>query len=220
MPHHAMTRREALSLLSALPFATRLAAQERPARLRRIFPGLYHTLLLEPDGTLKGWSHGPTRNSAGEFGLGHFDPVEPFKLYQVPRLTNVVAAGAAWDMSYAVLADGQVLSWGESRGGMLGTTPLAYVEVHAEAEGSKKHTPTPVAARIDGVDISVGDDHVLVLARDGTVWAWGDGGNGRLGVGGLPVINFKTHTPRAMSFVPFPVQIPGLTDVVAISAGS
>jgi alpha-tubulin suppressor-like RCC1 family protein len=102
---------------------------------------------------------------------------------------------------------------------MLGLTPLAYVEVHAEAMGQSVHTPTPVVANIDAVDISVGGDHVLLLARDGTVWAWGDGSKGQLGVGGLPVINFKTHTPRAMSFVPFPVHIPGLTDVVAISAG-
>lgn len=34
--------------------------------------------------------------------------------------------------------------------------------------------------------------------------SWGDGRKGQLGVGELPVINFKTHTPRAMSYVPFP----------------
>ena len=217
-----ITRRTAIARLSAVPFASlaaRLSAQSHPARVRRVVLGMYHSLLIDSDGTLKCWSHGPTRNSAGEFGLGHFDQVEKFKLYQVPGLTNVVAAGTGWDMSFAVLGDGRVLSWGESRGGMLGTTPLSYVEVYAEAEGSKRHTPTPVVAHIDGVDISVGDAHVLALARDGAVWAWGDGGNGRLGVGGLPVITFKTHTPRAMSFVPFPVQIPGLTGVAAISAG-
>ena len=219
-----MTRRSALARLSAVPFAplaARLSAQAGPAGLRRIFPGTYHTMLLEPDGTLKVWSTGhPARaaNTMGELGLGHFDRMPDYKAYPIPGLSNVVAAGAGWDTSFAVLADGRVLSWGARGTGILGITPLSYVEVYAE-DGAKTHTPTPVAARFDAVDISVGHRHVLALARDGTVWAWGDGSNGCLGIGPLPIINFKTHKPDAMSFVPFPVQIPGLSDVVAISAG-
>ena len=57
---------------------------------------------------------------------------------------------------------------------MLGITPLEYVEIYADS-GPRPDTPTPVAARFDAVDISVGGTHVLALARDGTVWAWGDG---------------------------------------------
>jgi alpha-tubulin suppressor-like RCC1 family protein len=60
---------------------------------------------------------------------------------------------------------------------------------------------------------------VLALARDGSVWAWGEGGDGRLGVGALPVIKFKTHTPASMKYLVFPMRIPGLSDVAAISAG-
>lgn len=75
MSHTPITRRDALGLLAALPFVARFAAQAGPARLRRVFVGMYHSLMLEPDGTLKGWSSGPTRNSAGELGQGHFDPV-------------------------------------------------------------------------------------------------------------------------------------------------
>ena len=117
-----------------------------------------------------------------------------------------------------MLADGRIFAWGVKGDGILGITPLAEVEVRREARANTP-TPTPVAVRFDAVDISVGHDHVLALARDGTVWAWGGGGQGRLGNGPLPVINFKTHTPGAMSFVPFPMRIPGLFDVIAVSAG-
>ena len=218
MPRTPITRRDALGLLAALPFIARLPVRPLPPpQFRRVVLGRYHSLLIEPDGTLKAWSHGPTPNTAGELGLGHANPVEQFTLYPVPGLTNVVAAGAAWDISFAVLADGRTLAWGE-RSEMLGVTPLEYVEVYADS-GPRTLVPTPVAARFDAVDIAVGGGHVLGLARDGTVWAWGDGRKGQLGVGDLPIIKFKTHDPSAMSFVPFPIPIPGLTGVVAISAG-
>lgn len=113
MSHTPITRRDALGLLAALPLVARFAVQAGPARLRRVSVGMYHSLLLEPDGTLKGWSSGPTRNSAGELGQGHFDPVEKYKLYAVPGLTSVVAAATGRDMSFALLADGRTMAWGE-----------------------------------------------------------------------------------------------------------
>ena len=140
--------------LRGAPFATRLAAQARP-QVRRVFQGKDHTLLLEPDGTLKCWSVGRTPNVSGEFGQGHFNMLEPYRLYTVPGLSNVVSAAAGWDTSFAVLADGRILSWGaKGNTGTLGTTPLAEVEVSAEARANSP-TPTPVAARFDAVDLSL-----------------------------------------------------------------
>jgi alpha-tubulin suppressor-like RCC1 family protein len=62
--------------------------------------------------------------------------------------------------------------------------------------------------------------HVLALSRDGNVYAWGKSDKGRLGIGPLPVIQFKTRTPATMPFVPFPTRIPDLAGVTAVSAGS
>jgi alpha-tubulin suppressor-like RCC1 family protein len=92
------------------------------------------------------------------------------------------------------------------------------VEVTASWAPSS-NIPVPLATKFDAVDVSSQDSHVLALARDGSVYAWGKGDTGQLGIGPLPIIKFKTHTPSAMTYVPFPVRIPNLTDVAAISAG-
>ena len=95
-----ITRRTALARLSGMafaPLAARLRAQAPPAGLRRIYPGRYHTLLLEPDGALKGWPTGATQNRSGELGQRHLDVLEMYRLYPIPGLGNVVAAGAGWD---------------------------------------------------------------------------------------------------------------------------
>jgi len=56
------------------------------------------------------------------------------------------------------------------------------------------------------VQVSAGDYHGLALRSDGTVWAWGRGIQGQLGNG-------------ALSTSGTPVQVFGLTGVVAVSAG-
>jgi hypothetical protein len=54
--------------------------------------------------------------------------------------------------------------------------------------------------------VAAGTQHVLALKADGTVWAWGNGPRGELGIG----VSDARLTP---------VQVPGLTNVVAIAAG-
>ncbi|RKG48667.1 kelch-like protein [Corallococcus sp. AB011P] len=56
-----------------------------------------------------------------------------------------------------------------------------------------------------GAHFAAGDHHTLALKQDGTVWAWGSNGYGQLGDG--------TTTNRLT-----PVQVQGLTGVVALTA--
>jgi alpha-tubulin suppressor-like RCC1 family protein len=72
----------------------------------------------------------------------------------------------------------------------------------------------------EAVDVSSKSDHVLALARDGSVWAWGRGDRGQLGIGPLPTVNFKTRSARVEPYVPYPVRIPDLVGVAAIGAGA
>lgn len=216
-----VSRREALSLLAVLPFAARLEAQTRPGPQRRVILGPTHGFLLDPGGTLETWVLREAHSGMAPdwLGLGHNNALPNYTLASISGLAGVIAAAAGDACSFAVLGDGRLLAWGDNSGsGRLGTTSQRVVEAIA-SWGPSSNTPVPVATKFDAVDVSSQDSHVLALARDGSVYTWGKGDLGQLGIGPLPVINFKTHTPAAMTYVPFPVRVPNLSDVIAISAG-
>ena len=217
-----MNRRAALSLLAALPFAARVQGQAKPTAAHRVRLSQGHGFLIEPSGTLQAWVNAPAAReeepAPDVLGLGHSRPIFSQTLYSVTGVTNVVAAAAGAAASFAVLADGRVLAWGSMGRGILGTTPLAEFEERAQPR-ARTNTPTPVAVRFDAVDVSSSGDHVLALARDGSVYAWGYGASGQLGIGPLPVVNFKTRSPNVMPEVPYPVRLPDLGEVIAIGAG-
>ena len=217
-----MNRRRALALLASVPMAARLHAQTRPTKGHRIVLSSEVGFLIEPDGTVKGWVNAPAAREDGaapdRLGLGHDRPVYKHTLYPVPGLTNVVAA-AAGTASFAVLNDGRLLAWGPNARGILGTTPLAEWEERVQPR-ARTSTPTPLAVRFEATNVSCTGDHALALARDGSVYAWGYGSSGQLGIGPLPTVNFKTRSPSVMPEVPYPVRIPDLGDVIAISAGT
>ena len=217
-----MNRREALAVLAALPFASRLLAQTRSSAQLRFAISVTHGLLLEPGGRLWAWGKDPGQSegqpAANALGLGHNNPVDPHTLYAIPGLATVVAVAAAPGKSYAVLTDGRVVAWGAGGSGELGITPRAEYETQAQPR-NRVNVPTPVSVPFEAVDVSSKSDHVLALARDGSVWAWGRGDGGQLGIGPLPTVSFKTRSARVEPYVPYPVRIPDLVDVAAIGAG-
>ena len=217
-----LTRRQAISALAALPFAARsAAAQTRPGPRHRVILGNSEGLLLAPDGTLQMWmrDRADDGTAPSSLGLGHNRPLKPFTLVTVPGLSDIVAASAGWNCTFAVLRDGRLLAWGKNPNGRLGTTTQAQMETLASWSPNESNAPIPLSVRFDAVDVSSGDDHALALARDGSVYAWGVGKDGQLGIGPMPVIKFRTSTPAPMTYMPVPVRVPDLGDVTAISAG-
>lgn len=216
-----MTRRQAMWVLLALPLGARLTAQTRPGPRHRVILGNGEGMLLAPDGTLHMWVRNRVSNGTAPsfLGLGHNGPLQPFTLATVPGLSNVVAASVGSSCSFAVLGDGRVLAWGKNPRGWLGTTTQAQMETLASWSPNESNTPLPQSVRFDAVDVSSGDDHSLALARDGSVYAWGGGTYGQLGIGPMPVIQFRTRTPAPLGFMPMPVRVPDLGDVTAVAAG-
>ncbi|MCG3188255.1 MAG: hypothetical protein LKCHEGNO_00203 [Burkholderiaceae bacterium] len=221
-PSPALTRRQTICAFAALPLAAGAAAQTRPTARHRVILGNGDGLLLAPDGTLQMWMRQPVSDgtATSSLGLGHNGPLKVFTLVAVPNLAHIVAASAGWNSTFAVLKDGRLLAWGKNANGRLGTTTQAQMETLASWSPNESNTPLPLSTRFDAVDVSAGDDHCLALARDGSVYAWGVGKVGQLGIGPMPVINFRTRTPAALPYMPVPVRVPDLGDVVAISAGS
>ena len=176
-----------------------------------IAAGQRHTLVLLGDGTVLAVGD----NNTGQLGNGSVSsPGDPPAtiVAAVPGITSAVAVAASifggrsdaadflilvdHGSSFALLNDGTLRAWGFNEQGQLG-------------DGSNELRPSPVSVPgLAGVTaVSAGRDHALALLSDGTVRAWGANDFGQLGTAG----------PAAGS--PSPVAVPGLSDIVTVTAG-
>jgi alpha-tubulin suppressor-like RCC1 family protein len=139
-------------------------------------------------------------NSAGELGdstLGaSFVPAAVNTSAAGSATITQVSAGARHDL--ALLSTGQVVAWGDSTFGELGTGSFS---ANGDAE-----TPLLVPGLSGVAQVAAGGEDSLALLSNGTVDAWGDNEDGQLGDG-----------TTVDSAVPVPVE--GLSGVVSVSAG-
>ena len=152
--------------------------------------GWEHTIALKSDGTV--WTWGDNNN--GELGDG--TTTDRHTPAQVGGLTGVVAVAGEARSTTALKSDGTVWAWGLNEFGELGNgTTIDW------------HTPVQVGGWLTNiVAIAGGVEHTIALKSDGTVWTWGENGQGELGDG--------TRTNRYT-----PVQVVGLRDVIGIAGG-
>jgi alpha-tubulin suppressor-like RCC1 family protein len=154
--------------------------------------GLQHSLGLKSDGTVWRWGV----NGYGAGCVYTSDIGFTFTPEQVSGLSSVKAIASGFYHNLALKSDGTVWAWGCNYNGDLGTGTL-----------NSSSTPVQVTNLSGVVAISAGQAHSLALKSDGTIWAWGDNGYGELGNGG------------AGQYSTTPVNVSGLSNVVAISAG-
>ncbi|MFV2174455.1 RCC1 domain-containing protein [Actinomadura sp. LOL_016] len=177
--------------------------------VKALAAGERHSLALLADGRVLAWGS----NSNGQLGDGTSKPsAVPVPVHapdgRTGDLRGVAGIAAAGNLSVALLANGQVVTWGASGSGQRGIGP-----------GSSPAHPTTVRAPagegpLTGVAaIAAGDQACLVALRDGRVLSWGGNLAGILGVAGV------TSRP-----LPAPVSGAGgrgeLTGVVEVAAGS
>ena len=156
-----------------------------------IAAGGYHTIAAKLDGTVWAWG----ANDVGQLGNGiATNRTTPAA---VPGLSAVAAIAAGLHHTLAVKQDGTVWAWGSNGYGQLG-----------DGTSTTRSTPVPVTG-LSGVSaIATMAFHTLAVKQDGTVWAWGANNSGQLGDG-------TTIWARLT-----PVQVPELSGVVAIAAGT
>ena len=136
------------------------------------------------------WSWG--YNADGELGNGTLaNNATPAPIASLSGVT-AIAAGQAFAL--ALESGGTVLGWGYNGYGQIGA-------------GGSASSPRSVAGLDSVVALAAGSDHALFLRGNGTVWALGSSAYGQLGNGTTGVSSSA------------PVQVAGLTDVIAIDAG-
>ena len=115
----------------------------------------------------------------------------------VGGFTDWVTVSAGESHTVAVRANGTAWAWGAGGQGRLGNFAIFNISSPVSVVGGFT----------DWVQVSAGGSHTAAVRANGTAWAWGNNGNGRLGEG--------TTTSRRS-----PVSVVGeFTDWVTVSAG-
>jgi alpha-tubulin suppressor-like RCC1 family protein len=148
--------------------------------------------VLTPEGVEYAFGDG----TEGELGDGKAeDSATPVRI-EVPE--EIAAEGESRDAGFAIGRSGQLWAWGESKSGTLclGAKPPKFVL-----------SPTKVAGVTEAVQVRGGRHHTEILLADHHVLSCGENGKGQLGLG------------KAVKSSNVPVEVPGLSNVVEISAG-
>jgi len=153
-----------------------------------------HTLAIDKDGDLWAWGG----NNNGQHGNGTSGVrTTPVKIELTTKFEYVIAGNAH---SHGIDTDGDLWAWGNPANGRLGN-------------GSTTGNVTAPAKIKDGTEFihisafgTSNTNHVLAVAEDGSLWAWGGNGSGRLGDG----TTVQKETP---------VAIKPETKFVSVSAG-
>ena len=138
---------------------------------KQVTCGQYHTLAVKTDGTLWVWGD----NASGELGINQGN---------VTRNTPVTtfAGGTDWKQvsappgqgatSAAIKTNGTLWTWGNNSQGTLGTND------------NTPNRSTPVTTFAGGTNwkqVACGQNHIMAVKTDGTLWGWGNNSAGKLG---------------------------------------
>jgi alpha-tubulin suppressor-like RCC1 family protein len=158
----------------------------------QIAAGGGHTAAIRANGTAYCWG-----SNGGALG-NNSTAVTSSPVSVVGGFTDWVQISAGTFHTAAIRANGTAWSWGNGFNGRLG-----------DFTGVGKSSPVSVVGGFtDWVQISCGNDFSSAIRANGTAWAWGHNGNGRLG---------DNSTISKLS----PVSVVGgFTDWVQISAGA
>lgn len=151
---------------------------------------------LDEDGTV--WAWGADGSIAQQRGPRQI-PVK------VALGGKAVAIDLGDKFAVALLEDGTAWSWGDNTLYLLGQ---GSADRRTALPPGKVALPAGVRAKA----VSVAPRHALLLGEDGKVYAWGVNDVGEVGDG--------TLTPRTTADLVVPTEVLGLSNVVAVAAGS
>jgi alpha-tubulin suppressor-like RCC1 family protein len=135
---------------------------------KHVSSGGAHLLAVKTNNSLWLWGN----NTYGQLG----DNTKTHRSSPVQTVaggTNWRIGSAGADHSAVIKTDGTLWLWGRNTNGRLG-------------DNSTTHRSSPVQTVAGGItwrEVSCGNAHTAGIKTDGSLWLWGDNGNGRLGDG-------------------------------------
>ncbi len=134
---------------------------------KEVAAGCYHVFAIKNNGTL--WGTGS--NEYGQLGIG--STIDENIFIQIGTENNWKQISGGCDFTVAVKQDGTLWAWGNNDEGQCG---LGFV-------GSFAKTPYQIGNLMDWDYAEAGGRHVFALKNDATLFAWGAGNVGQLGLG-------------------------------------
>ena len=148
--------------------------------------GSEHTTGIRADGSLWAWGN----NADGRTGL-NTDSGNTAAPARVGTAADWVSVSAGNSHTLAIKTDGTLWAWGNNANGMTGIG----------TDTGTANGPVQVGTNNDWVCISAGVEHSMGIREDNqsnrTLWAWGNGANGKLGTGNADNQNTPTQSGNA-----------------------
>ena len=141
------------------------------------------------------WGTGQNSTGLGGYPIGVNDSLNRSSPVQIGTKTNwsSIKSGKS---SFAIDTSGSLWTWGYNNYGQLG--------IGTSSPSDIRSTPVQIGTLLDWKKVSGGDEYVIALKTDGTIWSWGRNDSGQIGMN--DVINRSS-----------PVQIGNYTDWIDIS---
>ena len=139
---------------------------------KQVSTGLNHTMAIKTDGSLWGITFtNSTPDRQGQLGTNDTaNKVTPVTTFAGG--TNWKSVSCELNYTAAIKTDGSLWTWGRNDVGQLGTNDT-------------NTRTTPVTTFVGGTtwkSVAGGRDHIAAIKTDGSLWVWGRGGYGRLGL--------------------------------------
>ncbi len=147
--------------------------------------GLRYAAGVTTTGRLYTWGF----NAYGQLGQGNTTSLStPTQVGALTTWQKVACAGAT---TAGIHTNGNLFTWGLNN----------YGEIGDGTRGSSNKKSSPVQIAGSWKDISGGDEHFVAIQTDGSLWAWGYGGNGQIGNGAASTNNMTPVKIGALSWV-------------------
>jgi len=148
--------------------STPVTTSDGGANWKQVTCGRNYTAAVKTDGTLWTWGN----NSYGQLGINNITSRStPVTTFLGGINWKQVSGGSFTNHITAIKTDGTLWTWGRNDQGQLGDNTT-----------TNRNTPvTTFAGGTNWKQVACGQQHTAAVKTDGTLWSWGNNGNGQLG---------------------------------------